>query len=464
MKATAAELAEALKIAVPDAPGWHDEIASVVIDSRNVRPGSLFVCIKGEKTDGHIFARAAEEQGACAFLAEKELPGVKAPVLVVPNVIKALGKLAAWWREKSSATVICITGTAGKTTLKEALRAIFDQAGPTAATEKNLNNQIGLPLTILDTTGHEKFLIVEAGISHAGDMDELGQIAQPDIALIINVGPGHCAGLGDAGVAWNKARLLKYLAPNGWAIISADYPELAEACSAYAVKKKWFSSKPDLDADFCVVEKSATGGQYAVQTDHNVFSFATPFQGAYGAELTCAAVACAMTAGLEPAWIEEGFKATRLPKQRFALEEHDGWLVIDDTYNANPLSMQRMLETAAGLASDHALPLVAVLGEMGELGAEASARHHELGKQLAGLGPVAIFWKGDFASEVAKGRAGLSDKFYECQTSTDFIDKLATLQLPQKGVIIFKGSHSNHLEDYLAAFKNKIFGEQSDVL
>jgi len=205
-------------------------VEGVGTDSRAVKPGSLFVCIPGETFDGHDFAVKAIEAGAAALLVSRNpfdaVPPV--PLILVEDTVKALGKLAHCWRERLGETrVIGLTGTAGKTTVKELLAQVLSRCGLTAKTHMNLNNQIGLPLSMLAATGEEAFWVMEAGISHPNDMDELGAILEPDLALILNVGPGHAAGLGDRGTAHYKSKLLAHLAPGGTAIISADYPDLA---------------------------------------------------------------------------------------------------------------------------------------------------------------------------------------------------------------------------------------------
>jgi UDP-N-acetylmuramoyl-tripeptide--D-alanyl-D-alanine ligase len=205
----------------------------VQTDSRKVEPGDLFVCIKGERFDGHAYAAQAVAKGAVAVIAEIEaaqLPAeLEAPVLRVENSVVALGKLAAHHRSKTKACVIGVTGTAGKTTVKEMIAAICSLAGPTAYNYKNLNNQIGLPVSMLDASGEEKFWVFEAGISQPHDMDELGAILGPNVAVIINVGPAHLEGLGDvAGVARYKSRLFHYLRPGGVGVYSLDNHELED--------------------------------------------------------------------------------------------------------------------------------------------------------------------------------------------------------------------------------------------
>ena len=298
-------------------------VEGVGTDSRAVKPGSLFVCIPGETFDGHDFAVKAIEAGAAALLVSRNpfdaVPPV--PLILVEDTVKALGKLAHCWRERLGETrVIGLTGTAGKTTVKELLAQVLSRRGPTAKTHMNLNNQIGLPLSMLAATGEEAFWVMEAGISHPNDMDELGAILEPDLALILNVGPGHAAGLGDRGTAHYKSKLLAHLAPGGTAIISADYPDLAREARAVRQELVFFSTsgrQVDYRAAY-VVPAGEDKGLFRLWLDGVSIDVEAPFRGAFGAENVIAVAAVAHRLGLGAEEIAAGFAGAALPKQRFA--------------------------------------------------------------------------------------------------------------------------------------------------
>ena len=222
-------------------------VTAVATDSRAAVPGSLFVCIPGERVDGHDFAESAADRGACAVLAQHPLPAFAekrpgVPVLLVEDSVKALGQVAHAWRRTFAGKVVGLTGTAGKTTVKEVLASVLSLAGKTAKTEMNHNNQIGMPMAMLAADGGERFWVMEAGISHAGDMDELGAVMEPDLAIVLNAGTGHTEGLGREGVAWHKTRLFTHLSPAGKAMASADYPELAR-CALEPVPRSSSSAR-----------------------------------------------------------------------------------------------------------------------------------------------------------------------------------------------------------------------------
>lgn len=454
----------------------NKEITSVETDSRKVKKDSLFVCLKGKNTDGHDFAQKAAENGAVAILAQREIKNIadNSAIIYVDDSLKALGKLAAYERAKTNAKVIGITGTAGKTTFKEALKTILAQDGAVLATEKNYNNQLGVPLTILNSVGNEKYWVIELGISHEQDMDELGEITKPDIAVIINVGAGHCEGLSKKGVAWHKARLLKYIVKNGCAILNLDYPELRLQSQKYAlendIKKIFFSAENNPGADFYVNSQDSLNGYYEIKCNDRYdkirrekkCSVSTPFHSAYGAELASGIVAVCKTLNLDCYDISHGFCKVILPEQRFKKIEMGNWLIFDDTYNANPLSMFRMLDSVAEMAKSNNFELYLVLGEMGELGEEAGIWHKKLGEKLNHIACKKIFWKGNYDHEVVSNLAApaynQNIKFFETIDSIDdFSKKLKSgINLENGGIILFKGSRLNHLEDYLKSFQESI--------
>lgn len=459
---TIGEAAAALGVGTQACAGREGEVLTrAVTDNRSAAPGALFVCVPGARVDGHDFAVSAVERGAGAVLASRPLPQVSAlgvPVLVVPDTVRALGRLAAHWRDRTSARVIAVTGTAGKTSLKEALAAILAVRGKTARTPLNHNNQIGMPCAVLDTDGDEDFWVMEAGISHAGDMDDLGAILRPDLAVILNVGPCHTEGLGEKGVAWNKARLLAYLAPGGRALVSADYGDLVAEARATGTEPAFFSAAGA--APYRARMEVGSTGRCRLELDGENFSVDTPFRGAFGAENAIAAAAAAHLLGLDAEEIRRGFAAATLPPQRCARKVLGPWRVIDDTYNANPLSMRRMLEAAAAEAGAASLPLVAVLGEMGELGAESAKHHEALGRLLGELGVAAVFWKGGHGGDVLAGVAAAHPEagrvWTEVKGPEDFAAAWrAAGDFPEGGVLLFKGSRANRLEELLAALEEK---------
>lgn len=444
-------------------------VESVGIDSRTIQPGHLFVCIKGERFDGHDFIDDVARKGVAAIVLER-MPacpeavrgpdGSRIPLLLVDNSAHALGRLAHHHRIMADSKVVGITGTAGKTTIKELLAQVLSEKGSTAKSPLNKNNQLGLPLSMLAATGQEDFWIMEAGISRPGDMDDLGAILAPDLGIILNVGPGHTAGLGDKGVAHYKSRFLAHLAKGGVGLINADYPELVRQARHNCSDLIMFSAQGK-DAPYrggylgpASPEFKGRGGRFRLWLDGESVEADAPSRGTVGAENTIAVAAAAHLLGLSTEQIVAGLARASLPQQRFSIEEMAGWTLIDDTYNANPLSSERMIGAAADVASGR--NLILVMGEMGELGDIAQEAHQTLGKTMGRTRAKAVFWKGGFARDVEEGLAaeGWRGKFFTLPDDgeTDFINDILNLGLLNP-VVLFKGSRLNRLERFLNTLK-----------
>jgi len=439
-------------------------IESVRIDSRAAAPSSLFVCIPGERLDGHNFAVEAVSKGAAAVLADRPLTGLPAgtPVLLVRDTVAALGRLAKAWRQRVGARLVAVSGSAGKTTVKELTASILGKVGPTAKNYKNFNNKIGLPLSMLEAGEADLTWVMELGISAPGEMDPLAAIAEPDVAVIHNVGPAHLEALGDvAGVAVEKTKLFKALRPGGTALASMDYPELWAAAKAVCPGVLGLSTKGG-SAPYRAKYLGAISegrGRFFLKLRDLEMEVTTPLTGGHFAENILAAAAAAQILGATEEHISSGLATAVMPEQRFFCRRHGNYTLIDDTYNANPLSMRRAIAAAAEAAQGK--PLVLVLGEMREMGSHAEAEHAKLGEQAAARGAKAVFYHGAHAAVVAAGltRQGYAGVFAVVDTPDAFLETLATTDL-NSGVFLFKGSRSMHMEEYLAALTQSI---QKDV-
>ncbi len=433
------------------------EVFHVQTDSRLVRPGDLFICLVGRKMDGHVFAAEAASKGACAIVAHSPLsPGdLGIPVLLVRNTHDALSRLALYWRTTTKATVIGITGSAGKTTVKEMLASVLSQEGETAKNFKNWNNQIGLPLSMLACSGEERFWVMELGISRPGDMEELGAVLRPDHVLIINAGPCHLEGLGDVqGVARAKAKLLETMMPGGTAVVSSDYPALVEAVGHWDGEPVFFSTQETARDAW---------GRYVGNNDQGLGSFCLAIAGqshdvilpAHGRDMAENAIAVATLAqvlGLGSETIVQGLKKYVPVEQRFTIFKHGSWTVIDDTYNANPLSMQRSIERASQLQPDQ--PLVMVLGEMKELGSYTHKAHTDLGTWVGASSCCLLCFAGNYADAVHAGLGAWDGHFVSLDSPHAL--KAQVARLPSGGTILFKGSRSCQMERYLQVFMENL--------
>lgn len=459
-------------------PGAAEELpAAVVTDSRQAGPGSLFVCIKGERSDGHDFIPQVAEAGALAVLASRDVFDGNTPplpVIYTDDAVRALGALASAQRDEFTGFVIGLTGSAGKTSVKELLASVLATRGATAKNYMNLNSQIGLAVSILNADAQAEFWVMEAGISQPHDMDELGAVLRPDLGMVLNVGAAHLSGLGDRGVAYYKTRLLTHIKPGGSALVSADYGDLAHEAAALGKNTLYFSTRNSV-ADFYAKYLGPSGlgadllrGRYLARIKgEQDFELDAPFRGSYGAENVAAVCGAASLAGLSPEEIGAGIAAASLPAQRFEATVIGDFVVIDDSYNSNPLAAGRMLESAGEIAAQSRAPLFLIMGEMLELGDEAESAHWSLGRQMAASGARVILWKGGQAAVVMAGLtdAGFGGIFRQVATDEDFrsamreFDDFAQMEESgrPRGVALFKASRGLRLELWAAIFKNEYF-------
>jgi len=428
----------------------------VTIDSRQARPGALFCCLKGERADGHDFAAQAVERGSQAVLADRPLPELegRASVLQVRDVLVAMGLLARHWRRRTRAVVAALSGSAGKTTAKELLASIAERMAPSIKNPGNFNNQLGLPLSILAAGEEHRLWVLELGISRPGDMEELGAICEPDVAVVHNIGPAHLEGLGSIeGVGRAKAALFHFLRPGGAALANRDYPELWAAAVELRPDVLAMSTRDRDVPFFCSFTGCGPDGRglYRLNLQGQKLDVALSCHGGHLAENVLAAAAAASVLGADSRQIMEGLAAAELPSRRFDVRRLGSLAVIDDTYNANPLSMAAAIESARALAGKG--PLVLVLGEMGELGPGADQAHQDLGECIARGGCDLLVFKGGAAGHVERGlrSAGYSGRFERVDTPEDF-EGLAREMDIDEGAVLFKGSRSQRMEDFLERF------------
>ncbi len=450
MKLTLEEISFALK-SVGDLNGSEKTVVTnVQTDSRLVRQGDLFICLCGQKMDGHNFSGQASRNGAAAIVSHHPMPSSGSPVLLVEDTLRALGRLGRYWRMVKARKVIAVTGSAGKTITKEILSDILGIDYQVGKNYKNWNNQIGLPLSILKFSGDEDFWILELGINKPTDMDELGEIACPDLAVILNIGPCHLQGLGTLeGVAKSKAKILDHLQGPKKAFVCRDYALLEqELKSRPHINPVWFSCS-DNPADYKV--NYLKSGHYQVRDGEDSIQFKSVPGGEQYCENIGAAWAVARQSGMAPVRIIEGLEKFSFPEQRFCVGNFGSWTIIDDTYNANPLSMIRAVNSARNLAGQRNLFLV--VGDMGELGHTEAKAHQDLGREISSVDCQGVFFQGKNAENV---RAGLDQQtrkhFHEILNPEHFRSILDRLDYPG-GVVLFKGSRNMGMERYVACFR-----------
>jgi len=376
-------------------PARDVSIESIVTDSRKVHHGALFAALPGSQVDGHDFARSAVNLGAAALLVRRPLD-LAVPQLVVEDVLIALGKLAAMLRDRIDPAVVGITGSNGKTTVKELVAGILRLEGEVLATRGNYNNELGVPLSLFELEQKHRFAVLEMGASKGGDIAYLAGIAKPDVGVVTNIGPAHLRGFGsEEGVARAKGEIYAALPADGYAIVNADEP-WSDMWYRMNSAKNVITFGCQLAAD---VRLSDEEDRPVIVTPAGEFEPRLLLEGRHNLVNATAATAVAISLGIGLENISKGLESVRPAPGRLNLLHTDaGWTVIDDTYNANPASLYSALQV---LASMQGTPWL-VLGDMKELGEGGRKLHREVGEAARAMGVRRLFTTGELSVYTAE--------------------------------------------------------------
>ena len=360
------------------------ELSGVSTDSRNISPGELFIPLRGERFDGHDYLSQAVKNGAAACLSEEVVEGLSVPVVRVTNTLRALGDLAAAYRLQLQGPLVAVTGSAGKTTTKEMLAAILEQVGPGLKTAGNFNNLIGLPLTLFRLQPEHQWAVIEMGTSALGEIERLTEIAMPTVGIITNIGPAHLETLhGLDGVARAKGELFANLR-GGTAIINLDDPRVARLPVANGVRKVGFGTGPEAQVRAAKIEALADSVCLELIFAGKSQKICLKVPGRHNVHNVLAAAAAALVLDVPLAKIAAGLNGfSPSPGRMNLFPLACGGLLLDDSYNANPLSVAAALEALA--AQKGSGRRVGVLGDMLELGSDAARMHQEIGGKAAGI-------------------------------------------------------------------------------
>ncbi len=434
------------------------QLNGVAHDTRAIQPGALFVALRGTRTDGHAFLGQAFALGAAGALVARDarlpetLPG---PLLVVDSPLAALGRIAAGHRLTLTGTVVTgVTGSVGKTTVKELLAAMLASAGPTARSRGNWNNDLGLPLSLLAVESTDRAAVLEVGISHPGEMAPLAALLRPDWAVISTIAPVHIEFFKNVEViAREKAALFETLSGRGAAILDID-GEWAATLARCASERVVTISRRDRTAHYVGAPPARPGEPASVceTSSGERFAFHAPLPGDHHVTNALLAIAAARGQGLAWPQIEAGLAAFVAPHMRWEQLDVGGVTVINDAYNANPLSMGAALRTFAETPVAGGRWLV--LGDMLELGAQGNAMHEEIGRQAA-AGPWAgLIALGPLAARLAAGARAAGARFpvLECASHAAAAQALAGRVRPGDAVLL-KASRGMKLEEVLVAFR-----------
>jgi UDP-N-acetylmuramoyl-tripeptide--D-alanyl-D-alanine ligase len=431
-------------------------VSRVHTDTRTLRAGDLFVALRGEKFDANAFLDQAKAQGAVAVICEPQgesmaiAQGLSA--LVVPDARLALGELAQGWRAQFELPLIAITGSNGKTTVTQMVAAILRAHAPEQflSTQGNLNNDIGVPLTLLNLRAHHRIAVVELGMNHPGEIAYLAKLTQATVALVNNAQREHQEYMGTVeAVAYENGAVLQALPTNGVAVYPADdtYTQVWQTLAALRSRRTFALQAAEVSA--AVVLWTAGAWQFTLKTSEGTAPVRLHIAGRHNVKNALAAAACALSAGVSLAAVVQGLQAFEPVKGRsraMMLQVNDQTLsVVDDTYNANPDSVRAAMDVLAELPG----PRLMVLGDMGEVGDQGPQFHAEVGAYAAECGIDALFTLGDMCAHAAEAY-GAARHFADM---ADLIQAV-TSSTPHFQSIVVKGSRFMKMEQVIEALVN----------
>jgi UDP-N-acetylmuramoyl-tripeptide--D-alanyl-D-alanine ligase len=443
--------------------GSDAEITGVAIDTRKLRPGDLFVAIKGERADGHDYLGEAAARGAVAALVTRKVDS-ELPQVLVNDAELALGDLASAVRAQRDVRVVGITGSNGKTTVKTLVASILSRHGRTHVSAGNFNNELGLPLSLLSMPRDTEYAVFEMGAGKPGDIAYLAAIARPDIGLVTLIAPAHLARMGSIeGVAETKGALYQALPADGIAIINAD-----DAFASFfgglagARRQLRFGLEQPADVGADIVEQRVDGSRFVLSTPQGDADVSLPLPGRHNIANALAATAVALALEVPLETIVAGLEQVPGVAGRLRRETMEGgWTLIDDSYNANPSSMAAAIDTLLLAGGERWL----VLGDMAELGADARALHAGIGERARERGVDRLFAVGPFGVATVEAFGAGGEHFDDKATLIAALQA----QLHAGVTCLVKGSRSAGMEQVVAALgghpghadKNK--GDASDA-
>ncbi|HHF4618663.1 TPA: UDP-N-acetylmuramoyl-tripeptide--D-alanyl-D-alanine ligase [Haemophilus influenzae] len=432
------------------------QVEEINTDTRKSVSNSLFFALKGEKFDAHQYLDQAVSQGALALVVQQENSSISVPQLVVKDTRIALGELAKWLREKINPRTVAMTGSSGKTTVKEMTASILQHTAADSEavlfTNGNFNNDIGVPLTLLRLTEKHRFAVIELGANHQNEINYTTKLVQPNAALINNIAPAHLEGFGSlAGVVQAKGEIYRGLTKNGVAIINAEHNHLdiwQKEISNHAIQ--YFNGK-----DYSVknVQGNEQGSTFTLVSPQGEIDISLPYLGEHNVKNALAATALAMNVGATLADVKAGLEQRSQVKGRlFPIQVTPNLLLLDDTYNANKDSLCAAIDV---LKSYDAFRILCV-ADVKELGENSLAIHREVGQyiNLVNLDLVCSYGnESAVISEVVSGK-----HFIDKVEMVDFLVPLIEIQLQQnnKVVVLGKGSRSMKMEGVIYSLKDKI--------
>ncbi|MBO4400431.1 MAG: UDP-N-acetylmuramoyl-tripeptide--D-alanyl-D-alanine ligase [Selenomonadaceae bacterium] len=420
--------------------------SGVTTDSRKIVEGSLFVALKGENFNGEDFAQDAIKKGAAAVLVSKGAKNISGIALKVDDTLTAYQQIAASWRSRFNIPVVAITGSSGKTTTKDLTAAVLSGLGKVCKTAANFNNEIGVPMTLLELDVTHKAAVVEIGMRGLHQIETLARYVKPTIGTVINVNETHIEILGSVeNIARAKAELVEAIPSGGTVILNADNPYTLNmknlAASGVKVITYALKNPADLTAENISIDSGAT--EFTLNYGGARYDFEIPIIGRHNVSNALAAVAAGLSVGLTIDEIKRGISSLVTTRMRFEVIRRDGIIIVNDAYNASPASMRASIKTVAEI---YASRKIAVLADMLELGEISKKAHREIGAELAANNFDTLIVLGELGKFIADGArdAGLKNIFV-AENHENAAKKVHAVQR-EGDVILFKASHGMHLE------------------
>ncbi|OGT21309.1 MAG: hypothetical protein A2V90_03510 [Gammaproteobacteria bacterium RBG_16_57_12] len=428
--------------------GPDARFAQVSTDTRTLAGGELFIALRGERFDGHEYIAQAAGAGAVAVVVDHRMDN-PLPQIVVQDTRLALGRLANAWRKSLKVSVVAVTGSNGKTTTKEMLAAILGTAGPVLATQGNLNNNIGVPLTLLRLQPEHCYAVIEMGANHHGEIAYLTNLTQPDVAMITNASTAHLAGFGDVqGVARAKGEIYQGLDEAGVAVVNADDAHAGlwqQLAHGHCTLCFGLDQPADVTASW---EGDAAGSRVRLHAGDSHIDIQLPLPGRHNVLNALGAATAALALGIDLPSIKRGLEGMRAVPGRVQRKAGiHGSAIIDDTYNANPASLNAALAVLADCPGEKYL----ALGDMGELGEQASQFHEMAGKQARLAGVDRLYATGAL-SRAAVAAFGGQGRHFASQG-----EMIAALRqdLHAQATLLVKGSRASHMERVVQALSQE---------
>jgi len=433
------------------------KVRGVATDSRKSMPGALFVALTGERFDGHAFTSAAVLNGAAALLVEREMPDAKLPVVQVKSTLAALGALGLFRRRTWGGKLIAVAGSAGKTTTRAALAALLEAAEPSAThfVRGNFNNLIGVPLVLLSLRAEERIAVVEIGTNRPGEVAALTRLSEPDVAVLTLIGYEHTEGLRDLdGIEAEEGALFQNLSERSLAVGNVDEERVARQLASAPGRRLSYGMAPGAEYRFQLLAQSERGCELLVERSLSGRRVRTSFRtsalgeaGAYAACATLAAVEGLLDREISAATLNAAF-ASSLASEAGRLcpvQLSDGTLLLDDTYNSNPESVESSIRTARKIADQRQSRLVLVLGEMRELGELSAELHARVGRAAAAATPALVIAIAGDARLISQA-AGEGGAHTELVSDADAAAELLLQVVQPRDVVLVKASRGVQAE------------------